>query len=98
MNLLGLQASINPNMALRLLMYVAKIYEKIVSRGGKEKIYSTKLITLPRPEFFVLYNGTTPYPDESTIKLSDAYESISSLGLPEKSIFSLDLTVKVINP
>jgi hypothetical protein len=88
------QSTINPNMALRLLMYVARVYEKIV---GDKNIYVTKLIRLPRPEFFVLYNGVAPYPDENILKLSDAFESGTALGLPEKGSTFLELEVKVIN-
>ena len=55
------QSTINPNMALRLLMYIARVYEKIV---GDKNIYTTRSITIPRPEFFVLYNGLAPYPNE----------------------------------
>ena len=88
------QSTINPNIALRLLMYIARVYEKITDRKG---IYTNRLIPLPRPEFFVLYNGTSPYPDEAVLKLSDTFESGASLGLPEKRSPALELVVKVIN-
>ena len=88
------QSSINPNIALRLLMYIARVYEKIIDR---KTIYGTQLQRLPQPEFFVLYNRLAEYPDEKIIRLSDAYESIISLGLPEKEKPSLELEVKVIN-
>jgi len=51
------QSTINPNMALRLLMYIARVYEKII---GERNIYSSRLLRIPRPEFFVLYNGVSP--------------------------------------
>ena len=57
------QSSINPNMGLRLLMYIGRVYEKIIDT---KMIYGTRLIPIPRPEFFVLYNGIAPYPDEGT--------------------------------
>jgi hypothetical protein len=88
------QSTINPNMALRLLGYIARVYEKIL--GGDKSIYGTKPVTIPRPEFFVLYNGVKPYPEETILRLSDLYESISPLGLPEGSP-ALELVVKVIN-
>jgi predicted transposase/invertase (TIGR01784 family) len=88
------QSTINPNMALRLLMYIGRVYEKLV--GGK-KIYTSLPIPFPRPEFFVLYNGLSPYPDEKVLKLSEAFESTASLGIPEKGNPSLELIVKVIN-
>jgi hypothetical protein len=89
------QSTINPNMALRLLMYVARVYEKITA--DRRKIFGSKLVPLPRPEFFVLYNGEAPYPDEKILKLSDSFEKVSSLGLTEKENVALELVVKVIN-
>jgi hypothetical protein len=86
------QSTINPNMALRLLMYIARVYEKII---GDKNIYGSRLIPVPRPEFFVLYNGIAPYPDERVLKLSDSFEKAASLGLPENA--ALELTVKVLN-
>jgi predicted transposase/invertase (TIGR01784 family) len=88
------QSTINPNMALRLLMYVARVYEKII---GDRNIYSSRLVTVPRPEFFVLYNGVSPFPDEQILNLSDVFEKTDSLDLPEKEIAALELVVKVIN-
>ena len=88
------QSTINPNMALRLLLYIARIYEKIIS--GRN-IYSTKKLFIPQPKFFVLYNGTAPHPDKAILKLSDMYKSIEPLGLPEKANPVLELAVTVIN-
>jgi len=88
------QSTINPNMALRLLLYIARVYEKVV---GDKNIYASNLIRLPRPKFFVLYNGVSPYPDEETLRLSEAFEQAASLGMPEKEIPSLELVAKVIN-
>ncbi|GHU83679.1 hypothetical protein FACS189468_9000 [Spirochaetia bacterium] len=88
------QSTINPNMALRLLMYIARIYEKIID---SKTIYSGKRIPIPQPEFIVLYNGTDPYPDESTLKLSDSFKDAASLGLIKTGTPALELTVKVYN-
>ena len=88
------QSTVNENMALRLLMYAGRVYEKIIE--GRN-IYSTKRLTIPRPEFFVLYNGTDPFPDEQVLRLSEAFESLRELGLEEKGPPSLELIVKVIN-
>jgi len=86
------QSTINPNMALRLLMYIARVYEKTIE--GKN-IYSSKELLIPRPEFFVLYNGTAPYPDDNILRLSEMFEKTQELGIPEKNV--LELEVKVIN-
>jgi predicted transposase/invertase (TIGR01784 family) len=88
------QSTINPNMPLRLLMYINHLYEKMVK--GKN-LYSGKLVKIPKPEFFVLYNGKAPYCDNEILCLSDAFENIESLGLTEKEYPSLELVVRVIN-
>ena len=88
------QSSINPNMALRLLMYIARVYEKII---GDKNIYTSRLIPVPRPEFYVLYNGTAPHPDEKILKLSEVFESGADLGIPDNGSPALELKVKVIN-
>ena len=88
------QSTVNPNMALRLLMYIGRVYEKITN--GRD-VYSKKLIPIPRPEFFVLYNGTDPFPDQEVYRLSGSFEKLKSLGLAEKETPALELVVKVVN-
>jgi len=88
------QSTINPNMAIRLLMYIARVYEKMLT--GKS-LNSGKRLAIPHPEFFVLYNGKAPYPDEEVLRLSDAFEKPEALGLEEKAAPSLELVVRVIN-
>jgi len=88
------QSSINPNMALRCLLYYSRLIEKKVS---SRKLYSQTRMSIPWPEFYVLYNGKDPFPDEEILKLSDLYKSPQDLGLPEKLKPLLELEVKVIN-
>ena len=45
----------------------------------------------------VLYNGLAPCPDEQTIRLSDSFEMLDSLGLSDKLDLSLELVVRVLN-
>jgi len=82
------QSTINENMPLRMLSYIADIYEKMTD----ERIYRHSLIKIPEPEFIVLYNGAAPFPKEKYLKLSDAFEKIGN-----SSSISLDLIVRVIN-
>jgi hypothetical protein len=88
------QSTINPNMGLRLLIYIANVYEKII---GDRNPRSSRLLRIPRPEFYVLYNGTRPYPKETRIKLSDAFESGLLPGMEKEKLPMLDLEVIVIN-
>lgn len=69
--LLEHQSTINQNMPLRCLLYIAREYEKILD--AKQR-YARLLQKIPTPEFFVLYNGTEDYPLKTQLKLSDAFE------------------------
>ncbi len=88
------QSTINPNMALRLLLYITRILEK---KTQGSTLYSKRRLTIPNPEFFVLYNGTDPFPDTAVLRLSDLFASPEDLGLPERTHHLLDLEVKIIN-
>ena len=81
------QSTINKNMPLRLLMYVARTYEEIVQL---KPIYHKAIIEIPTPEIIVLYNGKEDYPLETTLKLSDAFKQ-------KQDNYCLNLDVKVIN-
>ncbi len=85
------QSSINPNMPTRLLIYLAKVYDRLIK---SENIYSSRLVKIPRPEFIVLYNGTEDFPDEATLKLSDSFFELPAEHRPSGS---LELTVRVLN-
>ncbi|MGN0432266.1 MAG: hypothetical protein ACI4EQ_07905 [Lachnospiraceae bacterium] len=59
MSLYEHQRSVNPNMPLRNLFYVAKEYQGMVS---SQSLYSSRLVRLPTPYFVVFYNGLTRQP------------------------------------
>ena len=81
------QSTINPNMPLRCLEYISRLYETLFE--SKEK-YSRKLLKIPTPEFYVFYNGEESYPSDKTLKLSEAF-------IERGTETNLELTVKVIN-
>ncbi len=81
------QSTINENMPLRFLDYVVRLYEKNVKQENR---YKRKLVQIPTPEFYVFYNGTAPYPEFKTLRLSDAY-------IQQQSKPQLELTVDVYN-
>lgn len=81
------QSTVNPNMPLRDLMYIAREYEKIIPVKDR---YKTSLVKIPVPQFVVFYNGSRDYPLEDTLRLSDAF-------LMEEKDIALELTVHVIN-
>ena len=84
------QSTVNENMPLRLLSYVARLYEKEVRANPDVSIYQRKRISLPAPKFVVLYNGKEPLPEHSTWKLSEAYMS-------KQENPALELNVEVYN-
>ena len=80
------QSTVNYNMPLRLLLYIARLYEKMIDNKA---IYREMLIKIPTPEFIVLYNGKQEQPEEQILKLSEAFM--------EKADIKLELITKVIN-
>ena len=65
------QSSINPNMPLRLLEYVTRIYGNMIDSKLK---FSSQMIPLAKPEFIVFYTGKENIPPESYLSLSDAFK------------------------
>ena len=70
-NLFEQQSTFNPNQSLRGFFYFADLYK--VKYFGK-KIYSTRLLKIPTPQYIVFYNGTTNMPDKKELRLSDAFQ------------------------
>jgi hypothetical protein len=81
------QSSVNANMPLRFLMYIARVYEKLVDDRA---VYKQRLLKIPSPEFIVLYNGKDDLPEQDTLRLSSAF-------MEEAAAQSLELTVRVLN-
>ena len=81
------QSTVNANMPLRFLQYVARLYERIQNPRDR---YLRRLKKIPTPEFYVFYNGEEDYPESATLRLSDAF-----ITAPEKP--SLEVVVSVTN-
>jgi len=84
------QSTINENMPARMLMFLGRLYEKILNDRGNA-IYGCKLEELPNPEFIVFYNGKEDFPKEKILKLSTAFKNKDGI----KNV--IDLEVRVIN-
>ena len=68
------QSTVNPNMPLRGFMYMGELYGKILGTGIRNRrLYSSKLIKIPTPQYYVFYNGTEDLPEVEKYKLSDAF-------------------------
>ena len=81
------QTTINTNIALRMLVYVSKLYERYAYENKKD-LYSEKRIELPNPNFVVFYYGGRQIEDDRFIYLSEAMDIKNS---------NLELRARVIN-
>lgn len=81
------QSTVNPNMPLRNLIYVTKVWQ---SRVMGQDIYGRAPVRIPAPKFIVFYNGTDFQPEKRILKLSEIYET-------EQEDPELELTVTVYN-
>jgi len=77
--LLEHQSTQCPNIPVRIFIYLGREYEKVLAGLDKE-MYGSTLVQIPRPEFYVLYNGKTPLKNSAdekvdfiTYKLSDMF-------------------------
>ena len=50
------QATWSVNILIRLLLYLAEMYKRLV-KEKKWDLYGTKALPLPEPEFYVIYTG-----------------------------------------
>ena len=80
------QSTYNPNMALRLLVYIANTYYNYILDNSLN-IYGTTKVELPTPEFILVYTGKRKF-ESNVLKLSDSY--IHGKEIP------LELIVKII--
>lgn len=87
LNLYEHQSTVNPNMPLRDLFYVSKIYEKMVYG---DSIYDRKPIEIPVPRFVIFYNGEAKQPERREFRLSDLYSK-------ETGEVALELVVVQLN-
>lgn len=92
------QSTVNPNMPLRFLQYVAAEYGRLTAG---ENLYSGRQVSIPAPHFMVFYNGTAPCPEQVWLRLSDAYEGNGSAAgeaeLARTPAPELELIVQVLN-
>lgn len=81
------QSTINPNMPLRLFVYAARTYERFITG---DTIYSGNLVKVPKPEFYVLYNGKTKLKDDN-LKFSTAFYDNTGDTTAEINVKVLDI-------
>lgn len=65
------QSTLNPNMPLRGLFYIADLYKQ---KYSGVQLYSSKMLKIATPQYIVFYNGIDNFPEKRDLKLSDAFE------------------------
>lgn len=86
MNLYEQQSTFNPNMPVRQLMYLGKLYDKYI-KINRLNLYGKKIIRLPVPKLVVFYNGVEEL-DDRILSLNDAFE-------PEAAAEESDVEIRV---
>ena len=86
MILVEAQATWSKNILIRLLMYLAESYHRLIIRM-KWNVYGLKALPLPEPEFYVIYTGKRKLRPE-TISFSTAFFSGKKVAV--------DITAKVL--
>ena len=79
------QSSINPNMPVRELMYIGRLYDKFIHQN-KLNIYGKNLIQLPVPKLICFFNGTEDMEDEKILELKDAFPEGFREGISDISV------------
>lgn len=64
------QSTVNPNLPLRILMYITDIYSTYTKDMN---IYGSKKVQIPLPSFVIFYNGVKSQPDRTEFLLSELF-------------------------
>jgi hypothetical protein len=89
------QSSFNRNLPLRILLYIAHVYERLIPN---KDVHKDTLLKIPRPCPVVLYTGrdgarNAVKQDRVTLRLSDAFKGESNpFGLLELEVLVLNIT------
>ena len=84
--LIEAQSTWSANIVVRSLLYLVKTYNAYF-KAHKQNVYGTKLVTLPRPELYVIYTGKQ--------KERPAYISLKETFFPDGDS-ALDVRAKVL--
>ena len=66
------QSSLNHNMPIRGLLYFAQNMEGIIG-DRRRMLYQKRVVRIPTPAYYVLYNGMEDAPERTDLLLSDAF-------------------------
>ena len=78
------QSTVNENMPIRMFLYAAELYKRYLNNYCGKFLYRDKLIKLPEPRFFVLYNGKDREDESRLLSLADAFSGSCDMELKVK--------------
>ena len=85
------QSAWNPNMTLRMLLYLAETYRRYM-KDSQQSEHSNSRVKLPKPELYVVYSGNRNVPDEISFK-DDFFDGDSPVDLRIKILSRTDETI-----
>ena len=91
LNLYEQQSSFNPNMPIRGLIYLTKLYQQFIS-ANELNLYGSTQLKLPFPQYIVFYNGLKEEPERLELKLADSFEVHSGLE-PSLAVTAIMLNI-----
>lgn len=85
------QSTWNPNIALRMLIYLVETFTRYLKSTGQSEHSGTK-VKLPKPELYVFYSGTGEKP--KVISLNDEFfEGTADIDVKVKVLSKVDTTL-----
>ena len=88
LNIYEHQSTINPNMPLRDLFYFSAQMRGLIELP---KMYGSKLVKIPTPQFVVFYNGVRTVEERQIICLSNAFERKTNEPALELKVLVLNI-------
>ncbi len=85
------QSTYNPNMPVRQLMYLGRLYDKYIN-ATKQNLYGTRQIKLPVPRLVTFYNGMEDVPDK-ILHLSNSFSGNAGLSDVEVSVRLININL-----
>ena len=96
MSLYEQQSTYCPNMPLRFLMYLAKLYERYVTAEDLY-LYGKTLKRIPKPKCICFYNGKDKKKDRCILRLSDMYFENTKVKDEIEGIVELEVIMINVN-
>jgi len=86
-NLFEHQSSYSPNIPMRMLLYVSKLYSKMLDANPlmKKKMYTHSQVVFPTPKFYVFFNGPENEPEQTILEISKNFKDGNNSDLQLKA-------------